>query len=173
MVTRCLCWLEGGVMAGSTHLGSSQACFGLVSAALVWIWVSSAIQCWGSLSSCGCTQVLWSQEQWALYPCPPSPIPSVKSPLSFEKLFLWATFVSKPLHLCAETGEMFWFYHRKRWGLCTIAGRRSAGWMSMFILQCLHCFSITEFGAKGILESVIKPYFTIFFYGWMQIFWSP
>lgn len=35
--------------------------------------------------------------------------------------------------------------------------------MSMIILQCLYCFSVTEFGAKVMLESVIKPYFTIFF----------
>lgn len=45
--------------------------------------------------------------------------------------------------------------------------------MSLFILQCLYCFSVTEFGAEVMLESVIKPYFTIFFYGWMQGFWSP
>lgn len=156
MVIRCLRWPEGGFVAGNAQPGSSQDCFGFGLSSFSFALVTSPQQFSAEVPSVAVAalQFCGHKKQQRL-PLSSFPHPSKNHHLPLKISSCWATFVSKPLHLFAETGEieMLGFYHRKNWGLCRIAGRkRRADGMSVFVLQCLHCFSITEIGAKVVLR---------------------
>lgn len=116
VVIGCLCRPEGG---------SGWARFGFVAAVSVLVWLISAVQGWGSLSSCCCTSIVGHKEQQPL-PVSSCPHPSTShySPLKISSC--WATIVKQTIAPLCRDCEMLRFYHKKNWGLCRIAGRRRA-----------------------------------------------